>query len=406
MSVMHSGPRLILAALTFWSGCLFVGEAVAQRIIVIGDSWAEPIGRQLSNVLVENGNADVTVSTTPFWSGPRNLDTTEGRIEISGWLNQWPNADYIYIQMGQNNWLCCWTTEMIGTQAEADLFSSIIDHMDNVVEYILSIRPDITMWWTAGEYFRPHHLGTPAQVNASHDLLADMAADLAASHPELNFFRWNGLFQVHYGFDGIAHSIYDPPQAIPPGDPSLPDPTLPSPFQAYPVQRPAHPNPGAYRVMAQALYDEYIRVALGGGSFSMTAGLNGNWWGGFERAGEGAQIEVADGGDGSLVFVATVYSYDTAGNQMFLVSVGTVEGETAEVDVFITEGGVWGDGFDPALVTETQWGTGTFTASSCDAMHMALAPNADYQTLGYTALEYDLIRLTTPAVPCQPVVTN
>lgn len=134
--------------------------------------------------------------------------------------------------------------------------------------------------------------------------------------------------------------------------------------------------------------------------FSINAGLNGNWWNGPPRDGEGVQIEVADAGDGNRVFVATIYSYDTMGNQIFLVAVGTVNGDTVEADLFITEGGQWGDDLDPALVNESQWGRGTFTASSCDAMHMALMPNAEYQAMGYTDLSYDLIRLTTPLIPC------
>jgi hypothetical protein len=134
--------------------------------------------------------------------------------------------------------------------------------------------------------------------------------------------------------------------------------------------------------------------------FTINAGLNGNWWNGLDRNGEGVQVEVSDGGEGSLIFVATVYSYDTEGKQIFLVAVGTVDGDTTEVDVFITQGGLWGDEFDPALVNETRWGTGTFTASSCDAMHMTLMPNVEFQDMGYTDQMYDLIRLTTPAVPC------
>jgi hypothetical protein len=137
-----------------------------------------------------------------------------------------------------------------------------------------------------------------------------------------------------------------------------------------------------------------------GSGFMIDAGLNGNWWNGLDRNGEGVQVEVSDGGDGSLILVATIYSYDSMGNQIFLIAVGTANGDTAEVEVFITEGGQWGDNYDPALVTESQWGTGTFTASSCDAMHMALVPSAEFQAAGYTALMYDLMRLTTPAAPC------
>jgi len=139
-------------------------------------------------------------------------------------------------------------------------------------------------------------------------------------------------------------------------------------------------------------------VPLGG--LALNAGLNGNWWNGPARDGEGLQIEVVKGGSGGLVLVATFYSYDPDGNQIFLISVGEVIGNKAEVEVFITSGGLWGDEFDPALVQERLWGHGLFTASSCDAMHMALVPNAEALGLGYTNLAYDLVRLTTPAIPC------
>jgi hypothetical protein len=133
--------------------------------------------------------------------------------------------------------------------------------------------------------------------------------------------------------------------------------------------------------------------------FTINPGLNGNWWNGPARNGEGAQIEVSDGGDGSLTFVATLYSY-FQGRQIFLIAVGTASGSTADVDVFITEGGLWGDNYDPALVSESQWGTGTFTVDSCDSMAMELKPNAAFEAKGYAYLMYDLVRLTTPAAPC------
>jgi hypothetical protein len=393
--------QTLLAALALWSGCLFcTSHAFANQIIVIGDSWARPIGSFLQTVAVENGRPDIEVLTTPYWGGPRNFDSPEGRQAITGWLGQWPDATTIYMQMGQNNWLCCWDTGMIGTQEESDLFASIIEHMDNVVEYILSIRPGIAIWWTAGEYFRPHFLGTPPQINANHDRLADLAEELAQSRPELNFLDWNGLFQVHYGFDGVRHTIYDPDYVIPPGDPSLPDSALPSPYEAFRLNQPAHPNGNGYRLMAEAVFHALSDSLPPEQGFEIDASLSGNWWNGPARSGEGAQIEIANAGNGSSVFVATVYSYDTMGNQIFLVAVGPVSGDSAEVEVFITDGGVWGEGYDPALVNETQWGTGTFTANGCGSISLELRPNPSFQTLGYTDLAYNLIRLTTPLLPC------
>jgi hypothetical protein len=139
----------------------------------------------------------------------------------------------------------------------------------------------------------------------------------------------------------------------------------------------------------------------------LNPGQNGNWWAGIHRSGEGVQAEIVDGGDGNLIFVATIYSYDTLGNQIFMIAVGPVVGDTAEVDVFITDGGIWGDEFDPTSVVESQWGTGTFRSCGCDNMIMDLRPNGEYQSRGFTnLLNYDLVPLTTRAIPCPYPVAN
>ena len=136
-----------------------------------------------------------------------------------------------------------------------------------------------------------------------------------------------------------------------------------------------------------------------GETFFINAGLNGNWWGGPERSGEGAQVEVVIPGEVPIV-VITFYSYDSEGNQIFLIAVGAVNGNTAELDVFITEGGLWGADFDPDLVNEAQAGTGTLTVFHCGLINLSLNPNSEYEALGYTDLQYDMVRLNPPAAPC------
>ncbi len=44
----------------------------------------------------------------------------------------------------------------------------------------------------------------------------------------------------------------------------------------------------------------------------------------------------------------------------------------------------------------TDWGTGTFIANSCGEMSFMLTPNDDMKAMGFTDLEYDLVRLTVP----------
>jgi len=137
----------------------------------------------------------------------------------------------------------------------------------------------------------------------------------------------------------------------------------------------------------------------------MNAGINGNWYGGPERNFEGFQLEVAAQNDG-LVLVVSFYTYDTMGNQIWLFGVGPVDGDTAEVDVFVYDGPTWGEGFNSADANEQPWGTGVFTASSCGSVSMMLSPNTDAQALGFTELAYDLVRVTTPAMPCPSVAQN
>jgi plastocyanin len=135
-------------------------------------------------------------------------------------------------------------------------------------------------------------------------------------------------------------------------------------------------------------------------TFEIDPGLNGNWWSGSERDGEGAQVEVADAGGGDLVFVVTIYSYAPQGGQMFLIGVGTPDGDSVELELFITSGGAWGDDFDPDDTPQTSWGTGMAAAGGCDQLSITLTPNAEYLGMGYTEFTLDLERLTTSLVAC------
>ena len=145
---------------------------------------------------------------------------------------------------------------------------------------------------------------------------------------------------------------------------------------------------------------------IGGGEepgIDINAGQNGNWWSGLIRNGEGAQVEIAKAAGGGLVLVITVYSYDPFGNQIFLIAVGTPDGDTAEIDVYITEGPMWGDDFDPNDTNETQWGTGVFKSNTCDSVELTLTPNAEYQAEGYTEITLDLERLLPPPIIDCPI---
>jgi hypothetical protein len=124
----------------------------------------------------------------------------------------------------------------------------------------------------------------------------------------------------------------------------------------------------------------------------LNPGLTGNWWGGADRNGEGFLLEVAKSG-GALTLIGSFYTYDTEGNQIWLIAVGVADGSmTTNVTFYINDGQKWGDAFDPNDVNQVEFGTGTFTFPACDVGSVSITPNATYMALGYTALSYDLNR--------------
>ena len=89
--------------------------------------------------------------------------------------------------------------------------------------------------------------------------------------------------------------------------------------------------------------------------------------------------------------VTEVYTYDANGNQMWLLGVGSANGGTAVVPMQVTSGAVFGPGFDPDDVIREDWGTITFTFSSCNA------GTAEYVSNDFGSGTFDIERLTSVA---------
>jgi cytochrome c2 len=140
---------------------------------------------------------------------------------------------------------------------------------------------------------------------------------------------------------------------------------------------------------------------LGGTGFAINPGLSGNWWGGETRDGEGFLVDVSYNLNDETIIVVSFYTYDSLGNQTWLIGAGEIDGNTAEITMTIPEGAMWGADFDPADSAVTPWGTGTFTFTSCGAGNVALVPNVDMQGRGFTDLSYDINRdILIPGITC------
>lgn len=84
------------------------------------------------------------------------------------------------------------------------------------------------------------------------------------------------------------------------------------------------------------------------------------------RNGEGFIFDVVRiDGQPTLVIYYFTYRPDGSGDAAWLVGSGPIQGNKAITNVVFGSGGVFGPGFDPSLVTFTEWGTITVTWLTC-----------------------------------------
>ncbi len=141
----------------------------------------------------------------------------------------------------------------------------------------------------------------------------------------------------------------------------------------------------------------YLQI-LGKTGFPMDACLDGTWWGGVAKSGEGFNVEVSLNGEGKKIFNIFFYTSDPAGGNVYLMATGLVDGNAADVVVSIAAGGTWDD---PTGVATADWGAGRFVVNDRGTViGMTVTPNATQVAAGYTAVTYDLIRTTTPVNAC------
>ena len=113
------------------------------------------------------------------------------------------------------------------------------------------------------------------------------------------------------------------------------------------------------------------------------------------RDGEGFYVEIIDTG-GNLQISVAMYSYDDAGNQLWLI--GNVPiGENdigAAVPVYLVEGPVWGPMYDPADRTglDAPFGTITVRFPTCDSALFSIQTDSTQTSL--QSGSYSLVRLT------------
>jgi len=358
---MHRIP----AVSTFLALLLGSTPLDADRILVIGDSWAAPIAPELQTVLHENGHTDIAVDAAPYMSHAWRMTIQASLDDITAWLDERPDVTVVQLSIGANDWLGSgWKPSWADTAQERSLIAGIIRNVEVGVDHIFSLRPDIQILWSSTDFPRPVDRGLPVQINTFLITFAEQRAHFAATKPGLSFVDLNGTLQVTYGFDGLQHTRFDPGYVIPPGDPSLPDRSLPSPFEPFKPKDNWHLIPSGYKAVAQAQYDGFYASALDGDNFHINAGHAGAWFNP-ETSGQGQFIDVEP--ETQFMFVSWFTYTDAASEnpfeQRWLTAQGNYSGNTAELDLWETLGGRFDD---PQEVTRARIGEVTLSFSDCN----------------------------------------
>lgn len=155
-------------------------------------------------------------------------------------------------------------------------------------------------------------------------------------------------------------------------------------------------EPNSQNMIDMMLYlQQYV---AGSTPFVLSNGTSGTWY--LEaRNGEGFVIDVAPGDDGQWKVVATYYTYDGMGNQLWLIGDAMAEGDHVTVPVVMATGGIFGTLFDPTAVNRTAWGTLDLSFSGCLDGHVVATPNQAMLDagMGFETVEFDITRVTPPS---------
>jgi len=340
----------------------------AARVLVVGDSWGVAAGPALQQVLMDHGSADKVASIAVGGETAANINTPAWLQQITEALQDNPDAEIVHLSLGGNDFLGNWNAFL--SQAQEDqLVDSILEDIGSIVDHILEQRPGMRIYWSSYDFPRPLIIGQPVEVNNASLRFSERAQALADVRGDaLIYGDFNGLTQVEYGFDGVQTSIYDPAFVIPPGDPSLPDPRYPGPAAAY--ADPIHLTAEAFLLLAESQYEDFYQAAFG---FQINAGLNDAW---FNRATNGQGLLITVFPVRKQVFLAW-FTYDTERppqdvtailgepGHRWLTAQGPYQGDTADLKLYLTAGGVFDAAQPPGVTDPAGYGSMQIRFADC-----------------------------------------
>ena len=255
----------------------FSVSSQTQRVLIIGDSWAQlQIDNTTHNqVFSDNNFANITIDpasdnvsdngkTAADWAQPSQLQIIGDVIAAN------PAIDTVQLTIGGNDFLNNWTINLTTAEVQT-LQQQILTDMTTIVDYVLAQRPNIQILLSFYDY--PNFVDTIGGLfgQTCNNLLNDMGvpsvtelntaavefesiyAQIATTNPRVFHVSHTGLMQAFFGF---------PSQGIPPGQIMPPgDLTKPSPVEAmrdFGVTRDCfHLSPDGYNYLIQNAFDGY-----------------------------------------------------------------------------------------------------------------------------------------------------
>lgn len=152
----------------------------------------------------------------------------------------------------------------------------------------------------------------------------------------------------------------------------------------------------SYVVNAAANSPQTFQLVIGGNSsgvpsapFAIGNGITGNWYDP-EQSGHGFSLEVLPGG----TLLAEWFMFSPTGSRDWIVATGPINGNSATLDAFRTDGpgGLFPPLYNMAAVTQQPWGTVTFTFNDCNSGTVSWQSTQS----GYAPGSLPITRLSTP----------
>ncbi len=251
------GLALVLTVCVGLTGVAAAAPEEVPRILLAGDSWSAFLHAYGSfhTVLPEYTGLEeyrsLGYKTSIVGVSSSGYNQPEILALVSEELAAYPTVDIVHLSLGGNSILYgdSWQPGMTPAQEQA-LYNQITGEIEDVIDYVLAIRPDIRIG-LCGYTFVDHDRdgATVQEMNEALVGMEQAKLALTQSKERVYYIHHLGLMQYHYG--------------VPDAEPPITPETLPYPG-GYPAYTPMPGGTVAHNAPLEALVDNDIHLTQAG----------------------------------------------------------------------------------------------------------------------------------------------